>query len=162
MKWLIKSKDPIYAMAYNRQVARQKMLANSSVLNEHIIKIIAYKDIRKQTIPYWISELANFLCLANSVKCKSKLKPKDYYDTIFAEFGDALADAKYNLFEYIMNNLKKPKESQYPDFEVTEDLVKALFAAYKKIIDVCLPIFMSQQEPTASEWITILKPVFTS
>ena len=94
------------------------------------------------------------------IKCSSKLKKRDYLDTAFGSVGDSLIDADVNIDAYKLKNQKKTKDEQYPDFEITDELLKKLYDKYVEVIEISLPILMSKEILSIPQWKEILLPIF--
>lgn len=160
MKRVIMSRQGIYGMSFPRSEAIAKMSNLSSVLNEHLIECVVYSEMKYLTVPHWVGELAAWMNRANKIKCKTRLKKQDYLESIFGSFGDSLIDADVNLDEYKRNNARKLESYKYPDFEITEELIKSLYDHYQAVIKCSLPVLMSKGIKSVLEWKELLTPLF--
>lgn len=160
MKRLIISSENILGMSFPRKEALFKMESLSEEINEHIIQCVVYKELRYLTIDHWVGELATWMNRVNKIKCSSKLKKRDYLDTAFGSVGDSLIDADVNIDAYKLKNQKKTKDEQYPDFEITDELLKKLYDKYVEVIEISLPILMSKEILSIPQWKEILLPIF--
>lgn len=160
MKRYVKSTTYISGMSFGRKIIIPKLENYAKVINAHVIECVVYSEIRYLTIRHWVKELAAWMNAANKLKCDSKLKERDYLKSLFAEFGNNVLDAEVNLDQYKLHNSELPEDKQYPDFEITDNLVNNLFKAYQGVIKVSLPILMSKDILKADEWVEILLPIF--
>ena len=152
-------KKLIYAMAFSCKQTLDRLEDYSKVLNSHIIECVVYIDILPLTLHHWAAEISNWLCAADQIPCKVKLKTHDYVNTLFSEFGTTEKDASTNLFAYRAKNLDKGK---YPDFDITPELIHDVYVMYNKIKDVSLPILTSKEQYTTSEWLSLIEPILRS
>ena len=159
MKRYIKNTS-IFGMALNRKDVLTKLSALSEDISVHVIKCVVYHDTLPESMHHWISELSAWFAQASRYKCKSKLKAIDYAENLFGAFGETLYDADANLTGYQILNAKSIHSERYPDFEVTPELIDKVFKTYQAIIDETIPIFLSGQSRTSSEWAKILEPIF--
>lgn len=151
---------PIFGMAFPRKKALQLISDLASSVDQHIIESVVYKDVLTNVSHHWISELAVWMCKVNRVKCSSKLKERDYISALFSTFGTTKEDAELNLSAYYSRICRANYHKNYPDFEITDELIDSLFYAYKEMQRICLPILVSGEEKTVHEWIEILEPIF--
>ena len=91
------------------------------------------------------------------IKCKSTLTEKDYRECLFDRYGDEIDDAKWDLDNYHDSSLRK---SNYPDFEVTDDLAKELFDTYQKFMSITLPVLVKGNIVSYEDWQILLKDTF--
>lgn len=153
MKKLIYSNSHIFGMAFPRKKCLDRLEALSKELNNHIIKCVVYYQTRPDDLSHWISEISNFIAQANKIKCNSKLKKKDYMESIFADFGDEWIDANVNLEQFQLI------EKDYPEFDPEDkNLIDTLYQMYQLIIDTCIPVFNSKDIRSSDEWYKILYP----
>lgn len=148
----------IFCMSRPRRFVLDKLYSYTDELNKHVIECVVYSEEKNLTLDHWIKVIANWLCIANGLKCKNKLKIKDYQDTLFASFGNNYADAENNLQDYRLRN--KTLTQSYPDFEITNDLVSDLYTAYQFLEEICIPIFRSDKQLTVSEWKSEIYRIF--
>ena len=161
MKLSIKRRANIYGMAMDRKRAIKVMCSLNDVINDHIIECVVYHEERSSTLAHWVEEIAAYLNQIDGIKCCSQLKKRDYMESVFSPFGDARGDAKWNLSYYKFRNARKSKENQYPDFEITEELIDKLYATYQAVITNGLPWLMSKTEHSMEEWENLLSPILT-
>lgn len=157
-------KKYIYGMSFPRKHALAKMEELSEQLNEHVIKCVVYNEMRYMTINHWVDELSTWMNRANKIKCRSKLKQKDYVGALFGAFGNSILDAEINLDSYCRLNRRKILVNDYeayPDFDSEDsELISKLFNAYQKVIRYSLPYLMSDIILTTQEWSNILLSIF--
>lgn len=146
-------KKYIMAMSIPRSQALAKLEALSEELSNHIIKCVLYNDILPNYMNHWVEEVAGFLHAANRIHSKTALKPRDYVQSIFSEFGEDADDAYVNMKVFLT------KYRSYPDVKVTEEMGIQLADAYKTIVKLALPILSSNKLFSINEWIGIVEPV---
>ena len=159
MKRYIKNTS-IFGMAFPRKKALKIISDLSDNIDEHIIETVVYGELMPDTKHHWISELAVWMCKVNRVKCSSNLKEKDYINALFSTFGTTKEDAELNLSAYYSKVHRNSYFKDYPDFEITDELIDSLFYVYKDITQICLPILASSEEKNIHEWIKLLDPIF--
>ena len=160
MKRIVRTTQSIYGMAFPRSDALFKMKSYSNKINEHTIECVVYKQIKYLTVNHWVNELSAWMGRVNKIKCDSRLKARDYVQNVFGSFGSDILDAEVNLDEYRIRNLDKPEDKQYPDFEISNDLILQLYNAYQSVIRTSLPLLMSKEIYSVDEWKTNLLPIF--
>lgn len=155
MKKYIKS-EYILAMAVPRKVALKRLASDAEALRDHIIKCVVYKDIRPDDIYHWVhDEICSWLERASSVKSDSKLKKRDYLETVFSEFGNDVADARWSLQEFKKEYCIK-SANPYPDFDITDDLVEDLFITFQAIVSIAIPLLTSKETIDQETWYKVL------
>ena len=159
MKRYIKNKS-IFGMSFPRKKALKLISDLADNIDEHIMECVVYQDMLSTTSHHWISELAVWMCKVNRIHCSSKLKERDYIDSLFSAFGTTKEDAELNLSAYYSRIHRNGYYKDYPDFEITDELIDSLFEVYTQIKSICLPILVSGEEKTIHEWIAILEPIF--
>lgn len=153
--------DNIFAMSQSRKVVLNRLVALSDVINRHIIECVVYRDSLSSTLPHWVHEIAVWLQRANTLKCKSRLKARDYEDSLFGYFGDDKEDARNNLIMYQLWNARSMNPDRYPDFEITDDMVDRLFSVYRDITTVCEQTLVSGEMLSVNEWGNLISPILT-
>lgn len=157
---ILSTQSKIFGMSFPRKDAIAKMASLSNNINEHIIECVVYRELRYNTISHWVDELAAWMARANKIKCNSKLKKRDYLENLFGSLGNDIIDADVNLDEYRRKNRSLPENKQYPDFEITEQLIHDTYMAYQSVIECSLPILMSDEILSTSQWSSILIKIF--
>ena len=160
MKRCIKA-DSIFAMSQHRKQVLQDFQDLGGIINTHIIKCVVYKDVMPEAQNHWVNEIATWIADANSIKCKSRLKEKDYRNFLFGSFGDDIEDARRNINRFRLRNGRLLNSEPYPDFQITDELVDALFDAYIGIVNACVPILISGQVKTTHEWKQLIDPILS-
>lgn len=158
MKRCIKNAS-IFGMSFSRKEAIDKMKAFSPRINEHVVEGVVYKELRGLTLHHWANEIATPLCRINKMKCDSKIKESDIRKNLFGSFGTCLDDAEINLAVYQAKNLELPIAKQYPDFEITDDLIMKLFKVYQSILDISISILLSKEVKSLTEWAAIIEVI---
>ena len=97
-------KKYIYAMAFSRSEMLNKLQSLTSTLNNHVIKCTIYRESLPEYLPHWIEEIGIYLHSANKLKSKTKLKNKDYMNSLFSSFGTDKDDAEANLMFFKIHN----------------------------------------------------------
>lgn len=155
---IINASEAIFGMSYPKSKALQILDANSKQLNAHLIKYVLYKDIRKDSKHHWINEMSAWLNSANRVTCKSKLRERDYEDTLFGWFGTTIDDAEINL-ELFYNEYVKRSPKPYPEFEITPSIVNDLYDVYIQLKRIALPILVKHELLSTESWARILRAI---
>lgn len=158
MKKYIKS-EYILSMALPRKQALQHLSNDSEVLKDHVIKCILYADLRSDDMYHWIhDEISSWLEDASEIECKSKLKPKDYLDTVFSAFGTSFTDTRVLLKSFRKKYCLRSSDP-YPDFEITSDLVEQVSYTFQVLINTCIP-YLSKKVPVDQEtWYKIVSRI---
>lgn len=151
--------NSIFAMSQSRKVILNRLVALSDVINRHIIECVVYRETKASILHHWTHEVAVWLQRANVLKCKSKMKARDYKDSLFGYFGTDGEDARINIENYQLWNARSMNPTPYPDFEITEDMVNNLFNVYQELMDTCIPILVSGEELSVGEWEKLITPI---
>lgn len=159
MKLSIKRHVGIFGMAKHRYEAIDALKEVKDIINEHIIKCVVYHDERPCTLKHWIGEVAACLKQVDAITCRSALKQRDYMRYLFGPFGDAKDDAEWNLSCYKFKNERRPDHEQYPDFEITDELVGELYETYQAIISASLPWLIAKTKHSMTEWTALISPI---
>lgn len=156
-------KKVIYGMSFPKKVACRYLSRNATNIREHITQCVVYKETLPDQLNHWVKdELCLWLANASQIKCNSKLKERDLFETIFSELGTTPGDAKVNLNIFKEDHCQEDSKKRYPDFEITQTLIKDLFTAFSKFKDISEPILLSKNELTKDEWYELIKPIFIS
>ena len=151
MKKYIRSTS-IFAMSFPRKIAHKHLSKNSESLCDHVLKCILFADIRPDQLYHWIhEEICGWLEDASEVKCDSKLKSKDYLETVFCEFGTDKQDAKVVLKSFRKHYCFDIDDS-YPDFDITIELVDKTYKIFQTFIDVCMPLLLKKDPVSQDDW----------
>lgn len=158
MKKYIKS-EYILAMAVPRKVALKRLSSDAEALKDHVIKCVLYSDIRQDDIYHWIhDEICSWLERASSVKSDSKLKQRDYLNTLFSEFGSDLSDARWALQEFKKEYCIK-SANPYPDFQITDDIVTDTYIAFQSLVKICVPLLTSKDMVDQETWYKLIHKI---
>lgn len=122
---------PIFEMAYNRKKILDVIRGLQNPINEHLIKILKYKDntnINKHIndLETWLYDIQDM----DFLKANKKLKSKDYFLVLCEEPMTSV-----NNIQYIINK-EKGKLRKYKDLEkirTTEEVMILLFELHKII-----------------------------
>ena len=156
-------KKVIYGMSFPKKVAHKYLSRNATNIREHITQCVVYKETLSDQLDHWIKdELCLWLENASQIKCSSKLKEKDLFETIFSELGTTLGDARVNLNIFKEDHCQEDSKKPYPDFEITQSLIENLFTACSEFKAVSEPILLSKNELTKDEWYELIRPIFIS
>ena len=156
MKRVIQTNTYIYAMATNKRKALDRLYSYSDQIEEHIIKCVVYGDSLTTDPLHWIHEIATYLNAANIIKCKSNLTEADYLDNLFPSFGDDLVDYQSSLWDFYDKHIKRRQIAQYPEFEITDELIKKYMETCQDIIQISLPYLVNHQVLSVREWERLL------
>lgn len=160
MKRYIQSSEDIFCMSFPRKVALKHLGHYAEAIRDHILKCILYKDIRQQDMYHWLhDELSSWLEDASGIKCDSKLKQKDYLDSVFAEFGSDLQDTKYSLIEF-RDKYCVGIDDPYPWFDINFDLMKETFRVFTEFKSETLPLLMKKDVVDQDTWYSIISKLF--
>ena len=124
-------------MASERSYVIDKLQKLSSTLESHVLKLGIYDD-NLNCKDHWIDEVANFLSIANdfTVKPKNKkLDKREYEKYLIGGLGDTRKDAFINIRMFKLSN---NKDKEYPDFEITDEMIDRTFNISKLIADFVL------------------------
>ena len=129
----------IYAMAMERDSAKMHVESYKKCVYNHIIECVVYGDSR-QSYNHWIDELSAWFDDINTTLLKIKRNPPkfkdfEYRNMVFGLLGTTTTDAANALTSYKANN------TEYPDFEVTRDLVLKLYGAAGDLEDFFCSLF---------------------
>lgn len=115
----------IQGMALSKNKIEEKLYNFSDKVEEHITKCAMYGDsLGNGKYDHWISELSNWISVANDMTCKTnkkKLRPIQYENSLFASIGTDEADARLNLYNLQIHNEKS--SNSYPYKEVDDAMV---------------------------------------
>ena len=155
------STTDIFAMSFPKKKALEKLDANYQQLADHVLKVILYKDIRKDDVRHWLQdEISMWLSNASNVRCKTKLKYNDYADSLFGGFGTDPLDALVTLQDFQSKYCNPKKLDAYPTFEITDELVAKVYNTYQKLMSTCIPILLKGERVSINDWYDIIKPIF--
>ena len=138
LKSLNVEKEVLVEMAMSLGEAKARLESIESQYFNHVIKCVVYGDSTGD-LYYWEQEIANLLNIANNIKIKSgngKLSERSYKDYFFYAWGDEVADYEGGLEYFKIKN-----SNRYPDFEITEDLVKKVFEVVSDLAEYFSPLF---------------------
>lgn len=159
MKVLIKRHANVYGAAMYRSEAISTLSNMKDTVGEHIIKCVVYHDERPDTLMHWVKEISACLKHADKITGRCALKERDYLEHLFGSFGDTREDAEWTLDNYQFKNERRPEHEQYPEFEITDELVNRLYAISRAIIGVSLPWLMSKTKHSMAEWTALISPI---
>lgn len=158
MKKYIKS-EYILAMALPRKQALKHLANDSEQIKDHVIKCILYADTRQEDTYHWIhDEICSWLEDASEIECKSKLKPKDYLDTVFSAFGASFTDTKVLLKSFRKQYCLRSADP-YPDFEITSDLVEQVSYTFQALINICIPYLAKKEAIDQLTWYKLIHKI---
>lgn len=161
MKRLVRKQNFIYGMAFPRKQVLNRLTNYAEIINKHTIYCVVYgKTIKYKTLNHWVGELSTWMNFVDKTECNVKLKPINYVETVFSEFGTTKSDAEVNLIQFLIDNDKLPDDKKYPTFEINDELIDSLYMAYQKLIDVSIPIFLRNGTTSRDDWQKILMQIF--
>lgn len=135
-------KKLIYGMSYKSKYAKSNLQTRSSALNDRIMKCAVYQDSTGD-LNHWLDGISEILSFANDMTIKPsarKLSKTDYLDNLCGTFGDELSDARVNLKGFHGQH----SGEDYPEFDITDELVEKLFSYYQIIITKIVPILATK------------------
>ena len=153
-----KCRDTFDKIQYKYE-AIDRLRAVKDIINDRIIECVAYPDMCRRTREYWASEIAARLKQIDTFTDCTILKRRDYLEYLFGPFGDAKDDAEWNLSNYKFRNERRPEHEQYPDFEITDELVDKLYETYQAIMSASLPLLVSKTKHSMTEWTSLISPI---
>ena len=143
--------DYLNEMAYSRSWVIDRLKSLSTPVINHIMKCVVYKNTTNN-LNHWINEIADYFDEVNStiVKTKNgKLKEKDYLENLFYYQGVDERDMRVQLMEL-------RRDRNYPDFEITIELIRRLTVSFNSIAEEFSRIFTSKNSLTKNDFIKIL------
>lgn len=153
-------KKYIFGMSLPHKSALKRLEADSEQFAVHVVKCIVYQEVRPLDVDHWIHELSTFLQDAVNVKCDSKLKPKDYRNTVLSYIGDDFEDA-YTLLRYFQKHCCNNSKDNYPEFVIDDNLVDMTYLACNKLLKF-VPSILASKEARYYDWTDLLKRALNS
>lgn len=139
-------------LAYPRKRALEKLEYLSGALIEYIIKCVVYKNTTNN-LDHWTNEIADYFYEVNNIRVKSntgRLKEKDYLNHLFYYQGEDYQDMKVQLISFSRNK-------DYPDFEITKNLIKELTDKFNSIARVVSKILSQSNVMYKNDFINLVK-----
>ena len=156
LKKLIRHFEYVESMSARRADAIQSLRGLSEELKNHIIKCIVYgRNLGDYNYNHWIEEISEYISIANDITVKpsaKKLKAEIYRNELFGSFGENLKDASVLVRLFLVK-----EENKYAKVEVSERLYQRVYDAFQKIMDLFIPILVSNNSMTKSDFIPIVK-----
>lgn len=150
----------IFGISMYRKNAISVLESNANTLAMHILKCVIYGDTL-DCYNHWIDdEIAEYISIANDITVKpknKKLKASDYERTIFSYFADSHQDASILLRTFRINN---SETHQYPDFEITRELIDDVYDAFQSIKHDVLPLLCASNNYDAHNFSMIIHNIF--
>ncbi len=158
----------VRTMSLERNKALRRAGEYSQATIEHIIKILAYSDIRKMDVDHWIGEIAQWFHEIDGITIEpknTKLKLNDILRETFGSMGDELNDYQNELRVFLFDNKRGyfnyESKKPYPDFEITDDLVKMFKDCCDDIVDEITPLLIDKQDHSKQEYQAVLHNIFS-
>lgn len=85
-------------MAYSKKTAIRKIEDVTEMRIEHLIKIFAYFDFRKDDINHWIDEIVNWSWKSPLLKGNTHLKQKELYRILWKDPKDSYTERRVQIF----------------------------------------------------------------
>ena len=126
----------IKSMSYNRRFASKKLQSFSDTLNDHVLKVVVFKDILPENVHKWIHEIKTNLNAALTAQTNSKVNKSFFENSIFYSFGETENDSNLNLVGFKVDNESGKFKEEFPDFEITDELKSKLALVYNSIRDL--------------------------
>lgn len=159
----------IRAMSLDRGRAKKRLDAYASIIEEHIIKLLVYSDIRPNDIQGWIHTVANWIHQGDSITVKpsaKKLSVADLESSLFNFMGTETRDYMSALYAFEANNLSGKLNSgnkeSYPTFDISMDLAADLMELCEDVKEVTMPLLCDKQDHSLNEYEAALQPIFRS
>ncbi len=130
-------------MAFKRSSVVEKINDYSDIVGDHILKCVVYGN-SLGCIEHWFSEIATFFEKIGKMEVKGsvKLKPSEYKTCLFdtyAEIGNK-NDYDQELFHF---KVKQVAGGDYPDFDITDNVIERLCNATKELCNVVCSMIAS-------------------
>jgi len=140
----------ILEMPRMRKNSIEKLPNFNDPLVEDIIKIVVYKNTTND-MPHWISRTGLWLSNVNNVKFdgNKKFKSSVYIEKVFDNaFGNSVSDAKNEIIHFQVKNAsgRTWDRKQYPEFELTQDIVDTVYKIFCEFTDYFPKIFSTKNE----------------
>ena len=148
-------KKYIKAMAFSRSNVLDKAKSLANTLNSHVIKCVVYRNVSPEYIDHWVEEIGIYIYSVNKLKSKTALKANDYRNSLFADIGEDRDDAEANLMLFKLHN------NEYPDFDITDELITDLYTHYTQLVDAAVPVLASNKVLSIHEWIQVVHSILT-
>lgn len=151
----------IRSFSLHRGEAITKLSSLSNELNEHVIKCIIFGEYREDSYSHWLHEISTSIASCDRGNISgARLKDKDYEDSLFGSFGSSIQDARDNLEQFKVINLRKHKklnfETSLPYYVVNDTMVDNLYKCYCDLKDLCIPLLKSKKTHPVSFWKTAI------
>lgn len=157
----------IKSFSLHRGEAITKLSNLSTPLNEHIIKCIIFGKYRQEAYSHWMHEIVTFIASCDKGNITgAKLKEKDYRESLFGSFGTSKQDARDNLEQFKVINIRKHKEyneeTSLPYYNVNNVMVENLYDCYRELEDACIPLLRDKKVHATTFWKKIISPIIDS
>ena len=159
----------IYAMSVYKKRAERQLTSYSSILMEHIIKLLVYSDIRPDDVKGWIHTLATWISKVDSLMIKpnaDKVSEDFLMSTLFSCMGDELSDYERELYSFLADNhsgkFNAYSHGSYPEFEVTDQLSEDLMNFCLDIAEATIPLLIDKQDHDINEYEEVITQVYNS
>ena len=140
----------ILEMPRQRKNSKKELSDYNAPLIEDIIKIVVYGDTTNN-LSHWISQTGLWLFEINDIKFDGdkKFKPQVYIDEVFdSALGDCIGDSRRNIRKFKLNNATGNTigRKQYPEFELTQDMVDKVFKISQEFTNIFPKIFATKND----------------
>ena len=133
-------------MAYSKKFATKKLQSFSDTLNDHVLKVVIFKDVFPENEHKWIHEIKTNLNTALTTQTKSRINKDFFENSIFYSFGQTSNDSNLNLVGFKIDNENGKFKGEFPDFEITNELKGKLASVYNEIRDLFYSKLKSKSE----------------
>lgn len=140
----------IFCQAFPMSKVKDKLLADSKQLNEHILKCVIYYD-ELHCLSHWIDEITSWVYKASTVSSKHNISGKTYQNTIFSWFGEDQRDCESNLYDFYAKFVMKRKS--YPEFEISDYLIERLYHVYREFERDLIDMYTSKYNYSKSDYL---------
>lgn len=153
----------ILEMPRQRKNSLDKLSNFNDPLVEDIIKIVVYGDTTNN-LKHWFDQTGLWLSKVNSVKYDGdkKFKPQTYIDKIFdSAFGNSIDDAENEIVYFQVKNAsgKTWDRKQYPEFELTQDMVEKVFKINQEFTETFPKIFSTKNNYNTDDFRKMAKDI---
>lgn len=162
-------KKYVYAMSVEKKRAEKQLTSYSSILMEHLVKLLVYSDSRPNDVKGWIHTLANWISRADSLTIKpnaDKLTEEFLMSTLFSCMGDELNDYERELYSFLADNRSRKFNTHdsgpYPEFEVTTQLSEDLMNFSLDVAEATIPLLTDKKDHSIDEYEEAITQVYNS
>ena len=143
----------IQGMTLKKEKLLKRMDSYSTEIAFHLAKCVMYGDsLGNGKYDHWISEISNWISSVNECICKhnnKKLKAHQYQNSLFADLGDSLTEAKMNLQD-VQISCKK-SVNRYPYRELDKEMIDTMYIVSMEIMHTFSNLLATMNDTTQSD-----------